>query len=86
MALSIKAKVSTMKFKVDVTIPSADVLEKQAWEAVKKGLESRLSSVVCPVHHEHPRIKVSGSLKNPNVRVEGCCQKLIDQAKAALQR
>lgn len=78
-----------MKMEFKVIAPKKGALEKQAWEATKRQLvqwlENRLRGIECSEHHEHPRVIVTGSLKRPQFRLEGCCQKLIDEATEALK-
>ena len=78
-----------MKIEFKVIAPAKGVLEKQAWQALKRQLEERLESrlgdVECSKHHERPRVTVTGSLRSPKFTVEGCCQELIDEATEAIK-
>ena len=65
--------------------PPKGALEKQLWEAIRRQLAERIHDLECPVHHEHPRVVVSGSIQKPEFKVEGCCQSLIDKVNQALK-
>jgi hypothetical protein len=77
-----------MKIEFKVIAPKKGALERQAWEALKKQvlqhLGDRLRGIQCEEHHRRPRVVVTGSLRRPDFRVEGCCQDLIDRALEAL--
>jgi hypothetical protein len=78
-----------MKMKVKAITPKKGAFEKQAWDALNKRLtthiESWLRNIRCPDHHERPRVKNTGTQQKPGFNIEGCCQKLIDQATEALK-
>ncbi|HOV66493.1 MAG TPA: hypothetical protein PLR48_06060 [Bacillota bacterium] len=78
-----------MKIEFKVIAPKKGSLEKQAWEALKRQLvewlEGRLRGIECSEHHQHPRVTVTGSLRSPKFRIEGCCQRLVDEATEALK-
>jgi len=64
----------------------SDAVEKAILQEVADNVKKALSSVRCPQHGERPRVKVKGSsLDRLNYVVEGCCQKLIDEAVKRLK-
>lgn len=63
-----------------------DTLNKAVMNGVQNQVKQKLSQVVCSEHHQRPRVTASGtSLKQLSFSVDGCCQKLIDKAKAVLK-
>lgn len=78
-----------MMIEFKVIAPKKGALERQAWEALKsqvvQRLEDRLAGIECAEHHQRPRVVVTGSLKRPEFRIEGCCQELVDEAREALK-
>ena len=47
----------------------------------KERTASKLRDLRCPDHHQPPRLKFQGSsLKNINIQMSACCNKLIDLA------
>jgi hypothetical protein len=78
-----------MKIEFKVVAPKKGALEKQAWEALKRQLAERirnsLRDIECSEHHECPRVTITGNLKSPKLKIEGCCQNLIDEATEALR-
>jgi hypothetical protein len=78
-----------MKIEFEVIAPKKGALERQAWNALRRGvvehLEGKLGDMRCSQHHQCPRVTVTGSLKNPKFEIKGCCQELIDQAMEALK-
>lgn len=78
-----------MKIEFKAITPKKGTLEKQAWEALRKQLakwlEDRLKGIECSEHQERPTVTVTGYLKNPKFKIEGCCQNLIDEATEALK-
>ncbi len=73
-----------MIIKFKVITPPKDALQKQVIDAIKKQLNSKLKNVICPIHHQHPEVVISGSINNPKYEIKGCCQVLIDEAKKVL--
>ncbi len=73
-----------MMINFKVTMPTKDALQKSIIEAIKKELTSKLRNVICPVHHQHPTVVISGTIINPKYEIEGCCQVLIDEVKKVL--
>jgi ribosome maturation factor RimP len=61
-----------------------EIIKRQATEVLNK----RLENIVCPDHHERPRVTVSidSNGKITVDKIEGCCQKLIDEAAQAIER
>lgn len=50
-------------------------------EKFKHATEEKLRGVRCPEHHQAPRLRFQGdSLRNINISLTGCCQKLMDIA------
>jgi hypothetical protein len=50
-------------------------------EEFKERTASKLSDLRCPDHHQPPRLKFQGaSLKDINIQMSACCNKLIDLA------
>jgi len=78
-----------MKIEFKVIAPEKGALERQAWDVLKRQvvqhLEDRLRGIECIEHHQAPRVLVTGSLKRPDFRIEGCCQDLMDRAAEALK-
>jgi hypothetical protein len=78
-----------MKIEFKVIAPKKGALEKQAWEALKRQLvehlENKLRNVECVEHHQRPQVTVTGSFMNPKFKIEGCCQKLVEEATEALK-
>ena len=49
-------------------------------------LSERLKNVICPDHHQRPRVIVSiYPESDPTIKIEGCCQKIVDEATQALK-
>lgn len=56
-------------------------IEKAALELVTDKITKALSSVRCKEHAQRPKVIVKGdTINNLSFEVQGCCQKLIDQA------
>ncbi len=74
---------------VKVTTPKKGALEEQVWTALQKQLtsyiERKLRNIRCPEHDERPRVNVTGTLKKPEFKIEGCCQKLVSETAEALK-
>jgi hypothetical protein len=78
-----------MRIELKAIAPKKGTLEKQAWAAINKQLsahiESRLRNIRCSEHHKRPQVRIIGVQKKPEFQIEGCCQKLIDEATQALK-
>jgi hypothetical protein len=63
----------------------ADAMERTVVQALAHHYEEQLSVLRCPLHHGGPQVFVSGpSLDELSLTLRGCCQELIDAARAAL--
>ena len=66
--------------------------EEEAIEIVKRQatemLNNKLGNIVCTDHHERPRVMASidSNGKITIEKIEGCCQKLIDEAARAIEK
>ena len=60
-------------------------LERVLCRAVTYHVHRRLGDLLCPTHHERPRVIATGpSADHLTYTVEGCCQALIDIASTKL--
>jgi len=60
-------------------------LERVLCRAVTYHVHRRLGDLLCPTHHQRPRVIASGSSADHlTYTVEGCCQPLIDIATSKL--
>lgn len=58
----------------------------KAQDGIKEMVKNKVRFVVCPDHHQAPRLTFQGiGLKDMKVQVSGCCQKVIDAANEALK-
>ena len=73
-----------MKIKFDIITPKKDAIQKSIIDAMKKEISFKLIDVICPIHHQHPQVVISGTINNPKYEIKGCCQVLIDEAKKVL--
>lgn len=54
-------------------------------EQFKQRTEAKLRDVRCPDHHQAPRVRFQGtSLRNINISMSGCCQKVMAIANARI--
>jgi hypothetical protein len=54
-------------------------------ERFKQSIKEKLRNVRCPHHHRQPRLQFSGdSLRDINISMSGCCQKLMELANARI--
>jgi hypothetical protein len=62
-------------------------LQKDALEAVVKGLEEKIASIVCPIHHQNPRLKFSedSGPGEQKMSFDCCCEKLSELLQKTLQ-
>ena len=61
-------------------------LEKAVLAQADDEIKKRLSSVVCKEHNERPTVNVVGnSVSELSYEINGCCQKLIEDATAKLK-
>ena len=65
---------------------TGDELEKAILSEVAANVKKALSSVTCPEHGQRPKVIVKGKdINNLSWEVEGCCQKLVDDAVKKLK-
>ena len=73
---------------------SADDLDQRSMDPVKKAMllaqrnhvRRRLDSLSCPEHGQPPRVTAAGpSPDRLTLSVQGCCQQLVDDARATLE-
>jgi len=54
-------------------------------ERFKQSTKAKLQGLRCPDHHQIPRVHFSGySLRDVNVSMSGCCEKLMELANARI--
>ena len=54
---------------------------QQGVEEFKEKTARKLRDLRCPDHHQAPRLRFVGeTLRDINIRMSGCCEKLIDLA------
>lgn len=79
-----------MEIRFEVTIPNKDKVENLAKIGLKKNIEERfnkkLHNVRCPEHNQRPKFTVHGTLENPQIKIGGCCQDLIDKATRSFSK
>jgi hypothetical protein len=52
----------------------------------KERTSLKLRGVVCPDHHQAPKLRFAGtSLRNISIQLSGCCDKLITLANQAIR-
>jgi hypothetical protein len=60
--------------------------EKAVLMEITDTIKSKLESVICEEHQQRPKIKIVGSGSDEiQFEINGCCQKLIDDATAKLK-
>jgi hypothetical protein len=57
---------------------------QQIKEALEKDINSKLSDVQCPVHHQRPEIVILDPVKITYDVKDPCCDKLVDEVKKVL--
>jgi hypothetical protein len=63
-----------------------NVLEQAILQSIKDYIQKKLGAIRCPEHGQAPKVICKGkSVKDLSFEVTGCCQKLIDIAKAQLK-
>jgi len=62
-------------------------IQKDALKAVVKSLEEKISKLVCPTHHQSPRLKFSEGAEpgKQNMGYDCCCDTLGQMVKQALE-
>lgn len=70
--------------KFNVKFPDKDAVTRSIVKAIKDQISNKLVNIECPDHHQHPEVVISGSATDPQFNIQGCCQKLIDEAVKAL--
>ena len=64
-----------------------DEFEKAIFEGIKDSIEKSVRSVRCSTHHQRPKLKVKGKdLNSLSVKVEGCCDELVQTTLKALSK
>jgi hypothetical protein len=54
-------------------------------ERFKQSTKAKLQGLRCPDHHQTPRVHFSGySLRDINISMSGCCEKLMEVANARI--
>lgn len=71
--------------KFEAKFPTKNKFEKDVLKALKEEIEKKLRHIQCPEHHTYPTVIATGSIKNIEFKIEGCCQNLIDQVLKILQ-
>jgi hypothetical protein len=65
----------------------ADEMKADALRNIKAAVAERLRRIRCPEHGGSPQVTAKGdSLEKMEWEIHGCCQKLRDEAKRALDR
>jgi hypothetical protein len=60
-------------------------LEQASIHDFKRATEEKLRGVLCPEHHQRPRVRVIGtSIREAKLSVSGCCDRLMCLANHAL--
>jgi hypothetical protein len=60
-------------------------LERASIHDFKRATEEKLREVLCPQHHQRPRVRVIGtSIREAKLSVTGCCDKLMALANQAI--
>jgi hypothetical protein len=54
-------------------------------ERFRQATKAKLHGLRCPDHHQIPRVHFSGySLRDVNISMSGCCEKLMELANARI--
>ena len=63
-------------------------LQKDALEAVVKGLEEKIASIVCPIHHLGPKLKFSedSGPGEQKMSFDCCCERLSELLQKTLDQ
>jgi len=63
-----------------------DALTASLFQEVGKEVAEHLRAVKCPEHDEHPTVTVVGtSADQIDLRVSGCCDRLVEAAERAVE-
>lgn len=54
-------------------------------DAARKTVEEKVRRIRCPEHHETARVHFTGMGDKLSWKVEGCCQRLVEEVKRALR-
>ncbi len=65
----------------------ANELEKAVVNEVQESIKKKLRTIRCPQHGEASRLASRGGhkLQGLNMRIEGCCEVLIERVKTSLE-
>lgn len=63
---------------------AADALMAAVLKQASETIRAKVGGCVCPEHGQRPTIVGTGSLAAPSFKVDGCCQKLIDEVTRKL--
>jgi hypothetical protein len=82
-----------MGVEVEFSLDGRTVSRKRFFEGIAgeirkdavEHVEAKLESVRCPDHGERPEVTVSETTDGFDVRVTGCCDKLVRQANDTLR-
>jgi hypothetical protein len=59
--------------------------DRARMEQFKQSTKEKLRGLRCPDHHQPPRLHFSGaSLREMDISMSGCCQKLMELANARI--
>jgi hypothetical protein len=63
-------------------------LQKQALEATVKAIQDKIATLVCPDHHQSPRLKFSedSGPGEQKMSFDCCCKKLSQMLEEAIQK
>ena len=69
----------------------AKEIEAEMLQVTKKELQQqyqhKLNSLTCSEHHQHPKVKVTGtSFKNMKAELDGCCERFLQEAYQELAK
>ncbi len=64
----------------------SEELERSIVKNIVEQLSKKVGYVVCPEHGNYAKITASGdSISHLDLRVSGCCQKIVDKVKSILK-
>ena len=69
---------------VEIKVDFSGWDENELLKDVKKQITDQLQSVRCPDHYERPTVRPKGTGTEMKWEIEGCCEKVIEQAERAL--
>jgi hypothetical protein len=60
-------------------------LEQASIHDFRRATEEKLREVLCPEHHQRPRLRVIGtSIRDAKLSMSGCCDRLMALANQAI--